>query len=122
MCLVYGLKPVEYVTRYDDQCRIGSNKQSSEYLRENALNDDALTCNITVTVTEDLQPPIYVWYQIDGLYQNHRRCAASPPAVTLSSNTTAARSNLLVSQCLGMCAGWHWLLHFVAASIEFLHV
>ena len=40
---------------------------------QNAGNTSALTCNIAIPITEEMNGPIYVYYEINGLYQNHRR-------------------------------------------------
>eukprot|EP01051_Picozoa_sp_SAG22_P028400 SAG22_NODE_10001_length_559_cov_0.789130_1_plen_177_part_01 len=35
--------------------------------------DDSNVCNVTVTVPAEMQPPIYVYYQLSNYWQNHRR-------------------------------------------------
>ena len=40
---------------------------------QNAGNSSALTCSVTIPITKDMTGPIYVYYEIHGLYQNHRR-------------------------------------------------
>jgi hypothetical protein len=32
------------------------------------------SCTVTVDITADMTPPIFVYYELDGVYQNHRRC------------------------------------------------
>lgn len=42
-------------------------------LHQNAANDAALSCSLTITVDRDMPAPVYVFYEMDGLLQNHRR-------------------------------------------------
>lgn len=50
----------EVTAQYDDQCKeIGKD------------------CPITLTVPQDIKQPIYVYYQLDNFYQNHRRYVKS---------------------------------------------
>ena len=34
-------------------------------------------CTLTLTVESDIQAPVYVYYQLDNFYQNHRRYVKS---------------------------------------------
>jgi hypothetical protein len=34
-------------------------------------------CTLTIDVEEDMEPPVYVYYQLDNFYQNHRRYVKS---------------------------------------------
>ena len=40
---------------------------------QNAANDSALSCTVTLNIDKDMQAPVYVYYELNGLYQNHRR-------------------------------------------------
>jgi len=31
------------------------------------------TCNVTLTAPRHMKPPIYLYYELDNYYQNHRR-------------------------------------------------
>lgn len=35
------------------------------------------TCTVEITVSQDIKQPIYVYYQLDNFYQNHRRYVKS---------------------------------------------
>ena len=35
------------------------------------------TCSINIAVDEDMEPPIYVYYELERFYQNHRRYVKS---------------------------------------------
>jgi len=52
-------KVQEYTARYDDIC---TNKQ---------------ICYIEIDITQNMQAPVYFYYQLDNYYQNHRRYVAS---------------------------------------------
>ena len=44
------------------------------------------SCNVTMTVPRHMKPPIYVYYQLNNFYQNHRRystCSAGSSAACL---------------------------------------
>ncbi|GLT31989.1 hypothetical protein SLA2020_066860 [Shorea laevis] len=66
---------VEIVSRYDSDC-IPPNYQNDPvgYI-QNATIDK--TCNKTLPVTKHMKQPIYVYYQLDNFYQNHRRYVKS---------------------------------------------
>ncbi|MCQ2821173.1 MAG: CDC50/LEM3 family protein [archaeon] len=52
--LIYSNKIVEVKVRYDDQC---------EMYEE---------CEIDITVDKEMKPPVMIYYELDGFYQNHR--------------------------------------------------
>jgi len=35
------------------------------------------SCDVEMTITERIQAPVYVYYQLDNFYQNHRRYVKS---------------------------------------------
>lgn len=38
---------------------------------------DQAECKVTLTIDKDIEGPIYVYYQLDNFYQNHRRYVKS---------------------------------------------
>jgi hypothetical protein len=40
---------------------------------QNAANNTALTCTVTLNIKKNMSSPVYVYYEIKGMYQNHRR-------------------------------------------------
>lgn len=94
VCLVYGLKPVEVVYRYDEECAKlhgAANASAAQlWLQSNQqpgpgnLNATALACNITIKIPATMVPPIFVYYELDGVYQNHRRYVKSRSDVQLA--------------------------------------
>ena len=47
-------------------------KSVAEWATAGAANDD-VTCSVTMTVTEAMEPPIFLHYQLTNFFQNHRR-------------------------------------------------
>ena len=69
--LVYSGKVHSFVKRYDEDC--------SEY-----LND---ICKINITLDEDIDSPVFVYYQLDGFFQNSRRYVKSKNVEQLMGET-----------------------------------
>ncbi|KAI3755986.1 hypothetical protein L1987_55797 [Smallanthus sonchifolius] len=65
---------VEIVDRYDDSCvPSGLRSDKVRFIQSDANK----TCNRTLTVPKHMKQPIYVYYQLDNFYQNHRRYVKS---------------------------------------------
>ncbi|KAK1393177.1 ALA-interacting subunit [Heracleum sosnowskyi] len=65
---------VEIVDRYETACiPEGFKKDKVKYIQ----SDSNKTCNRNLRVKKDMKPPIYVYYQLDNFYQNHRRYVKS---------------------------------------------
>ncbi|KAF7822461.1 ALA-interacting subunit 3 [Senna tora] len=61
---------VEIIDRYESECIPESFKNNKvEYIQSSADK----TCNRILNVTKNMKSPIYVYYQLDNFYQNHRR-------------------------------------------------
>ncbi|XP_073036352.1 ALA-interacting subunit 3-like [Primulina eburnea] len=72
---------VEIVDRYDEVC-ISSNANDDEaahFERIGYIQDDRTnkTCTRTLNVPKKMKQPIFVYYQLDDFYQNHRRYVKS---------------------------------------------
>ena len=67
---------VEYVKQYDgagtsslySSCKITKTNQGW-----NDASGTPYTCTIDVVVDKDMDAPVFVYYQLDNFYQNHRR-------------------------------------------------
>ncbi len=40
---------------------------------EGSYNESALSCSVALTIPARMVPPIFIYYELDGVYQNHRR-------------------------------------------------
>jgi len=56
----------EHVENYD-----GSDNPNPECGINSTVNANQ-QCKLSITVTQDLQPPVLIYYQIEGFHQNHR--------------------------------------------------
>lgn len=74
-CIAASNKVVEVVYRYDTKCVPGSMLHNKVAYIQNASIDK--TCTILLKVPRDMKRPIFIYYQLDKFYQNHRRYATS---------------------------------------------
>ncbi|KAL5721674.1 ALA-interacting subunit 3 [Ranunculus cassubicifolius] len=74
-CLFASQRVVEIVYRYDDQCvpQDFTTKQV-DFIKSSDTNK---TCVKTLDVPKLMKGPVYVYYQLDNYYQNHRRYVKS---------------------------------------------
>ncbi|XP_027351100.1 ALA-interacting subunit 3-like [Abrus precatorius] len=72
---------VEVPFRYDDECIPPNYKNNAvAYIKDDGSNK---TCMGKLTVKNKMKAPIYVYYQLDNFYQNHRRYVKSRDAKQL---------------------------------------
>ncbi|KAL2483813.1 ALA-interacting subunit 3 [Forsythia ovata] len=65
---------VEIVDRYDSDCiPAGARNNKVGFIQGSQVK----TCNRTLRVPKRMKQPIYVYYQLDNFYQNHRRYVKS---------------------------------------------
>ena len=60
-------KIVEVSVRYDDQCQLPDEERFGSFK----------PCSVTLDVPTQIEGPIYVYYELDNFYQNHRRYVRS---------------------------------------------
>ncbi|GAQ86879.1 ligand-effect modulator 3 [Klebsormidium nitens] len=74
--LVASRGVVEIVQRYDDAClsTLLNNTAKEAYVQDVNTNK---ACSLTITVNKDMDAPVYVYYELDNFYQNHRRYVKS---------------------------------------------
>lgn len=72
--LIASRDVVEIIDRYDSQC-IPSNVTDKVAYIQNPTADK--TCTRELRVEKHMKSPIYVYYQLDNFYQNHRRYVKS---------------------------------------------
>jgi len=51
-------------------------------------------CTVSLTVPEDMEPPVYVYYELENFYQNHRRYVKSRDDVQLREGKLLTASDL----------------------------
>ncbi|KAG2252688.1 hypothetical protein Bca52824_082824 [Brassica carinata] len=74
ICLFASQGVVEIVDRYDTHCVPESSRANKvAYIQ----SEGDKMCNRTITVTKTMKHPVYVYYQLENYYQNHRRYVKS---------------------------------------------
>ncbi|KAK1392230.1 ALA-interacting subunit [Heracleum sosnowskyi] len=77
----------EISERYDDKCGPSEDKNKAvEFIQSDKTNK---TCVRTFTVKKKMKNPIYVYYQLDKYFQNHRRYVKSRNDLQLSDTSKA---------------------------------
>ncbi|KAF5728172.1 ALA-interacting subunit 3-like [Tripterygium wilfordii] len=66
---------VEIIDRYETDCIPPASRNDKVGYIQNPATEK--TCNRTITVHKRMKQPIYVYYQLDNFYQNHRRYVKS---------------------------------------------
>lgn len=77
VCLHYGTSAVELISRYDDICIPGKTDNSGKENLLNLANGAGTTCDVSITIPTTMKAPIYMYYRITNMYQNHRRYVQS---------------------------------------------
>lgn len=72
--LLASQKVVEIVDRYDDACIPPNMTDKLAYIQNKTISK---TCTRILKVPKDMTPPIFVYYQLDNFFQNHRRYVKS---------------------------------------------
>ena len=85
---------VEYSVQYDGKDYSAPSSISGNCFLEtedegNQFNVDTNGCIITFDIEEDMVAPIYVYYQLDNFYQNHRRYVQSRSDAQLRGEANA---------------------------------
>jgi len=91
---------VEIVQRYDDGCFVGTpinlvgtpsndNPARDAWVRSTTTDK---SCNLSITVTKDMSAPVYVYYELDNFYQNHRRYVKSRSDSQLRGDSVSSSS------------------------------
>ncbi|KAK6947190.1 CDC50/LEM3 family, partial [Dillenia turbinata] len=84
---------VEIVDRYETACIPEDSSGSKDAKIRFIQGNSSKTCNRTLTVPKHMKNPIYVYYQLDNFYQNHRRYVKSRNDQQLRSNDSASETD-----------------------------
>ncbi|TYH73318.1 hypothetical protein ES332_D05G320800v1 [Gossypium tomentosum] len=76
---------VEIIDRYETACVPDGYKNDKVTFIQSNLTKQ---CNRTLTVKKRMKKPIYVYYQLDNFYQNHRRYVKSRSDSQLKENSS----------------------------------
>ncbi|XP_022735698.1 ALA-interacting subunit 3-like [Durio zibethinus] len=76
---------VEIIDRYETACVPQNFSNDKVSFIQSAVDK---TCNRTLTVKKLMKQPIYVYYQLDNFYQNHRRYVKSRSDSQLKDNSS----------------------------------
>eukprot|EP00850_Spirogloea_muscicola_P020849 SM000228S07389 [mRNA] locus=s228:118459:121028:- [translate_table: standard] len=91
---------VEIVQRYEDECipSATTNDQREAYVQSATTNKN---CTITLRAPHNMKPPIYVYYQLNNYYQNHRRYVKSRSDAQLRGDNNPSLSACKPEDYLG---------------------
>ncbi|CAI5724017.1 unnamed protein product [Hyaloperonospora brassicae] len=92
---------VEYSIQYDgadttpssNVVDIGSGCYMSEESQGDLFDVDERGCRIIFTIEQEMRAPVYLYYQLDNFYQNHRRYVQSRSDAQLRGDATASTSD-----------------------------
>ncbi|KAK9906827.1 hypothetical protein WJX75_008713 [Coccomyxa subellipsoidea] len=90
-CLKASQQVVEASVRYDDVCLPGgSHEEQEQSLLQ--TNGSGSACVVTVTVPRRMSAPVFMYYELDNFYQNHRRYMTSRSDAQLRGSSVSAAS------------------------------
>ncbi|VAI36491.1 unnamed protein product [Triticum turgidum subsp. durum] len=91
-CYAASNKVFEVVYRYDTKC-VPKNMLHNKvgYIQNASINK---TCTINLKIPNAMKRPIFVYYQLDRFYQNHRRYATSFNIAQLSDPKEEANADI----------------------------
>lgn len=96
------MQVVEYSVQYDGESTNTSSSNVHQlgngcFLEEegdgNQFNVSTHGCLITFEIDKEMTAPVYVYYQLDNFYQNHRRYVASRSDAQLRGDASASTSD-----------------------------
>eukprot|EP00210_Caulerpa_lentillifera_P008290 g7911.t1 len=79
ICLQDSNKVVEQRERYDDagNCSLTRRSSNGEDTEKGEESSDSNECTLHMNIKKTMEKPIYVYYELDDYYQNHRRYVKS---------------------------------------------
>ncbi|XP_043688023.1 ALA-interacting subunit 1-like [Telopea speciosissima] len=80
---------VEIIDQYETDCLPPTSRVNQDEQLKFIKSDINKTCTRTLTVPKNMKQPIYVYYQLDNFYQNHRRYVKSRNDAQLMNHKNA---------------------------------
>ena len=90
VCMMASNEVVEVKYRYDNDpgCSTGFFSTPEEQANQMSTNGAGTSCAVTLKVSETMKAPVYVYYELDNFYQNHRRYVKSRSETQLAGGVT----------------------------------
>lgn len=95
--LAASLSVVEYKGRYDNLGALNSTSKADQQSVLWSNQDDGVVQSVTITTTKHMKAPVYVYYELQSFYQNHKRYVRSLVSSQLGGKNKAPST-------LGQCA------------------
>ena len=81
---------LQVTARYDEVCLPGVFNNVDRDVALLALNGTGTTCTVTLTPSADMSPPVFLYYELDNYFQNHRHYMTSRSDVQLAGQSIDA--------------------------------
>ncbi|KAK9806926.1 hypothetical protein WJX72_007738 [[Myrmecia] bisecta] len=91
VCLAASVSVIEVSQRYDDVCAQGATSADKEASLMQLAGAGSF-CNVTLSVPKQMKAPVFVYYELDNFYQNHRRYVKSRSDQQLRGEEAASSS------------------------------
>jgi hypothetical protein len=90
VCMMASNDVVEVKYRYDNDalCETGFFATAEEKAQQFSTDGTGTTCTVTMQVPTAMKAPVFVYYELDNFYQNHRRYVKSRSETQLAGGTT----------------------------------
>ncbi|KAJ6684170.1 CDC50/LEM3 FAMILY-RELATED [Salix viminalis] len=83
---------VEIVERYDKDCIPPDYRNNSLHYIQTSETDK--NCTMTINVPKLMKSPVFIYYELDNFYQNHRRYVKSRSDKQLRSKASEGKKNI----------------------------
>ena len=90
ICVTASNEVVEVKYRYDNDaaCESGFFATDAEKANQMSATGAGVQCSITMKIPDKMKAPVYVYYELDNFYQNHRRYVKSRSETQLNGGDT----------------------------------
>ena len=87
--LVFGIVLVVFSAKVKDHLVRSDTKCTSPSLPVVGTTFTPSLCYVALSITEDMEGPVFVYYELDNFYQNHRRYVKSKNVNQLQGDTVS---------------------------------